>query len=180
MKIKKLIAIFALLLCAILLTACQDSPSDAVKKAIKDFQKSETSTGELALSDEAMDEEILLLYGQVLDKEKDFDYDILSEDIAEDGKTAVVTVSLSTYDFGLAYLDTWDEIIESGNTDEQNLYKTMFNKMLELEEKSYTAEVAINCTMKDGKWTADLAGNSDFSNAIFGGVPQLVEEFAQL
>ncbi len=180
MKIRKVIAALLLVLVGMLLTACQNTPTDAVKKALKDFQKSETSEGELALTDEAMDEEILLLYSQVLDREKDFDFDILSEDIAEDGKTAVVTVSLSTYDFGLAYLDTWDEIIASGNTDEKHLYKTMFNKMLELEEKTYTADISINCSLKDGKWTTDINTNSAFKNAIFGGVPELVEEFAQL
>ena len=162
------------------LTACGRTPSEQVKKTLKDFKSSELGGGELNLDESGLDKEILDKYVKVLEKEKEFNFKIKSEEIAEDEKSAVVTVTITTYDFGLAYLDTWDEIIASGNREEKVLYNTMFDKMLALDTKTYTKDVAINCTLKDGKWKTDIAKNTAFKNAIFGGVPELVQEFANL
>ncbi len=180
--IKKLV--FAVLTATMLLSlaACgEDTASSQLKKDISDFKKADiagTLIDESSLSDENK-----AAYKDFIKMTQDFDYTISDEKISEDGNSATVKLEITSYDFGTAYLDAWDAVIASKKklSEENEFYTVFFEQVEALEDMDYVSDVTIKCTKgDDGKWTTDLASNSDFRNAIMGDMINIVKELANL
>ncbi len=164
------------------LAACgAESPSRQVKRDIKDIQKAEISSTLFDSEDSGFDEDEKEGYKDFLGKLSDFDYEIVEEKISEEGEIAVVTVDITTYDFGTAYLDSWDEVASGKVKNGETFYTLFFGKISELEEKNFTTRIAVNCSKNDkGGWTTDLASNADFRKAIFGDLIDVVSDLANM
>ena len=177
---KKMTAVLLAAVMLLAMTACGKSgPSDQVESDIKDFQKSDVA--EALVDEKDLSDENKESYTEFLKMLRDFDYSIEDEQIAEDGNSATVKLVITSYDFGTAYLDTWDEIIASKKKfkDDNDFYRVFFENMLGLKDKSYVSEVTVTCTKnEDGNWTSDLAKNSAFAEAVFGGMIGIVNELA--
>ena len=165
---------------ATLFSGCSaNSPAAQVNKDLKEIQNSKISSTVLNFDDADFSDETKAGYEEFLARLSDFDFEIQNEEISEDGKTATVTVLISTYDFGTAFLDVWDEVATSNTKPGvDDFYKLLFDKVKTLEDKYRIVAVTFNCTKTDGGWTTDAKTNGDFRSAMFGGMIEIVKELA--
>ena len=177
-----------LLLCLIF-TSCSPhvTPGDQVAKEL-DAIKSDTSRDtfkQVLLGNEFLPAAFREDYEAVVDRIRDFDYEIKSESFNEDKTEATVVVSITTYDFGAAYGDTYDrvvrdaaeEVITEGTDVRRYVLFLMLKKMLEIEEKSYTAEVEVHCVRnEEGDWVTDIDRNDPLLDAMTGGMMSAIEQ----
>ncbi|MDD5823484.1 MAG: hypothetical protein PUD55_03500 [Firmicutes bacterium] len=182
MRMRKMLACMLAAVMLLAMTACGDKgPSDKLKSDIKELKDGNIATSfvdESELSGENKES-----YKTFLSMLSGFDYTIAEEEIAEDGKTATVKLVVESYDFGTAYLDAWDEILESKEAvaEEDDFYRIFFEKMTALEDTDYISEVIVNCKLNDdGEWETDLATNAEFMDAIFGGMIGIVKQLANM
>lgn len=174
---------FMLCFAMMMLAACGGSngPSDAVSKSLDELKKSEISDSALGNADASLNDNTKEAYKAFMEKLHDFDYEITDEKISDDGESADVTVKITTYDFGNAYLDTYEELLQKNDPDkitQDMLYGTMFKKMSELKDKKYSEKITVKCTKSDDEWKPSLNGNAQFQNALFGGTIKIVSELA--
>ena len=99
-----------------------------------------------------------------------------------DGDAATVKVQITTYNFGTAYKEMYQQVVKDTNSGKLTsktdlndyIYKMMFNKMNALTKKDYKKTVSIQCTKnEDGDWETDVDTNSDLKDAMLGGIMTL-------
>ena len=115
------------------------------------------------------------------DKLRDFDYVIAGSGKSEDGSSVIVTVNITTYDFGSVYLETWNDRmqIEEELRYDSQFYGDLFTRFASLSVKNYTGQAAIVCTRDEkGEWTSDMKTNPELINAISGGMVAEMTELA--
>jgi ABC-type glycerol-3-phosphate transport system substrate-binding protein len=176
---KKIVALLLALGVAVGLAACSGaSPSDQVDKELQEIKNEELADdiGDI-FDDEEMSKKYAEDFQGWFEKLQDFDYVIKDEKV--DGDKATVTVEITTYDFGAAFEETYNQMIAdatagtiTADTDlEDYTYKLLFEKLNGVTDKTYTKEIVVNCTKDDdGAWETDLESNSDALDAIFGGM----------
>ncbi|MBQ0005057.1 MAG: hypothetical protein KBS68_04250 [Clostridiales bacterium] len=183
-RLRSLLALGLIAVLLISLTACgTGTASDQVKKDIKEIQNAEISTSIFDDEDSEFTDADKEAYGVFLERLSDFDCEIGEEIISEDGNSATVELSVTTYDYGTAYLDVWDEIVDGKVkiNEETTFYTVLFAKFNELDDKDFTTKVIINCTKdEDGNWSTDIADNTEFKKAIFGDLVQVVSSLANM
>lgn len=179
-------ALYVLLVATLVFTlsSCKSAdPSAQVEKDIDTLKDAELSTkllesGVIDIGDEAKESSRLFF-----DKIMDFDYEIVDEKLSDDETEADVVIEISSYDFGTKYLDVWGDISEGKLTasDEDELYKVFFDEMSKLEDKTLKTKITVHCKKSDdGEWQTDLLSNSDFQEALLGGLMDIVTELANL
>lgn len=182
MKNLKKITIVAFALVIIFsFAACKKaSPKEVVEKELKNIQTESVDNVDIPLvnKDTSEDKGLKEKYTNWIKMLQKFDYKIGEEKISKDGKTATVQIKLTTYNFGEAYKGMYNQLIEeakagkiTSSTDiKKYTFDLMFDKMLALKDKEYSKDVIIKCTQNDGKWTTDIRGNQDFTDAMLGGM----------
>lgn len=175
-------ALAAILILAMCLAGCssRQSPGDQVGlilEHIKNVEIEENLKGYFdtkALGKAYADE-----YEQLIEKIKDFDYKIVSEDINDDETEATVVVSITTYDYTSAYDQTKKDVVEQADKEALDrssdvadyVHRTLFNNLLALETKNKATEVSIHCVLnEEGDWAPEVEASSELVNAILGDV----------
>lgn len=187
-----LLLIAAVVIAVMVLTGCSKEPENYPEaEALVDTRLNEIKTADN--SDAAIksfielagteDEELL---GGYLTKLRDFDYEILGSKKDENDENAViVTVRVSTYDFGNAYLSTWKEFLEMDEYHEgtQNdlFMRSLMYKCTALNSKDFLTDVDVMCTDPDGSgnYETDLKSNDEMMNAISGGMMEQIKLLAE-
>ncbi|MBP3895022.1 MAG: hypothetical protein J6D07_01000 [Mogibacterium sp.] len=187
-----LLLIAAVVIAVMVLTGCSKEPENYPEaEALVDTRLNEIKTADN--SDAAIksfielagteDEELL---GGYLTKLRDFDYEILGSKKDENDENAViVTVRVSTYDFGNAYLSTWKEFLEMDEYHEgtQNdlFMRSLMYQCTALNSKDFLTDVDVVCTDPDGSgnYETDLKSNDEMMNAISGGMMEQIKLLAE-
>ena len=127
-------------------------------------------------------------YEMFLGKAGEFDYTITGAERTDDG--TVVHVRITTYDFASEYLKSWTEFLEpyenakkgseKENFDSAKLYETLFRNLSMLKDKSYIADVDVNCEEENGSWHTDAGTNAALRDAILGGMLSEMSSLAGL
>ncbi len=116
----------------------------------------------------------------------DFDYKVKDEKIAEDEKSAELTVEITTYPFGdqlkVALTNLFMQALsgEIDTEDEDQITKMVYDELKKPEEKSYKKEVKISYKRTDDGWKTDLANNEEFMDAVMGGMYTTVNEMNEM
>ena len=182
---KPIILLLAMLLALMpaVLASCESGSNDfaeaetEVSSELEALKSGNVEVPQVADSTEGVSETMLSVYAEKL---RDFDYMIAGSGYSKDGKSVVVTVNITTYDFGSVYLETWNDRmkVEEGLRSDAQFYTDLFTRFASLSAKNYTGQAAIVCTKgEDGEWTTDVKTNQGLINAISGG---LVEEMTDL
>lgn len=170
---KRIIAVITVLAMMMSLAACGKSPSDCVKQEL-DVVKSASSESLIqeALNGANIEDNELL--EPLVAKLQDFDYEVVDEKV--DGDTAVVTVKVTTYPFGVLLKGTYDELVEQamkgelGDLDEKALTQKLYEPMINATDKTYVQDVEIKCTKNGAGWEGNYEENNEFLDAVFGGL----------
>lgn len=178
------IALTALALIMIFaLSACKkESPSEVVEKELKDIQTEDVKDLDVPFMDEdsAESKGITEKYNTWLKKIQKFDYKILSEKTDKKKGTATVKVKLTTYNFGAAYKEAYDQVVADAKdgkvtsaTDvEKYTFNIMFDKMNAVKDKDYkkTIDIKLKYDKDDKEWDSDMDNNQEFVDAMLGGM----------
>ena len=187
-----LLLIAAVVIDVMVLTDCSKEPEnypeeealgDTILNEIKTADNSDAAIKSFIELAGTEDEELL---GGYLTKLRDFDYEILGSKKDENDENAViVTVRVSTYDFGNAYLSTWKEFLEMDEYHEgtQNdlFMRSLMYKCTALNSKDFLTDVDVVCTDPDGSgnYETDLKSNDEMMNAISGGMMEQIKLLAE-
>lgn len=163
-----------------------NTPTKVVEKQMQELKDEKVET---ELSSLVSDSSVAKKYGddykKLLKKIQDFDYEVTDEKV--DGDSATVTVKITTYNFGQAYKDMYNQVVKDANNGKitsstdltSYIYKMMFQKMNALEKKDFKTSVKVKCTKnEDGDWETDVDNNSNVEDAILGGVISLSNQNA--
>ena len=128
----------------------------------------------------------------MLAKWYDFDYKVNGETIADDGKTATVDVTITTYDMTQVFNNFYQEIMSraldqfSGNANNvsEDQYMKMAYEILQEEidkatDKTYVGDASLGLTQTDGRWVVDKIdedSNKEFLNVITGGMMDVLTD----
>ncbi len=113
----------------------------------------------------------------------EFDYKVLGEEVSEDGQTAAVALQIKTYDFGSTCKSAIKKLavkILSGSIDRNDraaILDYLLPQLTKAKDKTFTAEVTVNCTLDGDVWQTDLAENEAFQQAILGGLVEALEQY---
>ena len=189
-KRKSIISLIsALVILAALCCACymHKSPADQVTANLERIKSEETSASltNSLIKDADLSREYEDKFKQLIMKQQDFDYEIKEEAVDKESGTAVVTVTITTYDLGNAYRAAYDMAISDaaeGVIDEETdvdtyVYNTMFDLLLKSDTKDYVVDVDIHCEQNElGDWETDLETNEAFHDAWSGGLNSAIAE----
>lgn len=124
-----------------------------------------------------------------LTKVKDFDYEIVSEDEStqDDGKSAILKVRITTYDFGSEYLAAMNDYMQSedykadADDGSREFYDELFVRLSALESKDYTKEVDViaYCPEGSSEWVTNIKNNEALQDAILGGMPSEMKALSE-
>lgn len=121
----------------------------------------------------------------LMTKWRDFDYEVTGEEISEDGKTADVSLKITTYNmtnvFNNFYQEFMNQALEQYSGNSNNVSDADYEKMAmnilkeqidKATEKDYTGEAKLSLTKTNDQWIVDqiTEDNNDFLNAITGGL----------
>jgi hypothetical protein len=177
-----------MLLLAILpavLTSCSNGTNEfaeAESEVAKELDALKSGSGDIPVAadfSEDVSEAMLRAYAEKL---RDFDYIIAGSGKSKDGSSVIVTVDITTYDFGSVYLETWNDRmkVEEDLRDDSQFFSDLFTRFASLSVKNYSGQAAITCTRdEEGKWTTDLKTNPQLINAISGGMLDEMTELAE-
>ena len=184
-------------------TSDEMTPSETVSAFLDAFKNEDEATlkqvyaGEAndflsAYEDGALDKDIPKeLLDSLMAKWYDFDYKVNGETIAEDGKTATVDVTITTYDMTAVFNNFYTEFMNraleqySGNSNDvsEEEYTKMAYEVLQEEidkatEKNYEGDATLSLTKTDGKWIVDKIdeNNEEFLNVISGGLMDVLND----
>ena len=184
-------------------TSDEMTPSETVSAFLDAFKNEDEATlkqvyaGEAndflsAYEDGALDKDIPKeLLDSLMAKWYDFDYKVNGETIAEDGKTATVDVTITTYDMTAVFNNFYTEFMNraleqySGNSNDvsEEEYTKMAYEVLQEEidkatEKNYEGDATLSLTKTDGKWIVDKIdeNNEEFLNVITGGLMDVLND----
>jgi hypothetical protein len=187
-KFKIVLAVLLAGIMAFALAACgaDAKPSDQVKADLDEIKSEEIDDEFLTsvFNDKDLQKKYGDDYSKLLKKVQEFDYEIVKENISDDGNSATVSVKITTYDFGKAYKATYEQVIKdassgkiTSSTDiESYVYKMMFKKMDALKKKNYTTTVKVKCDKdEDDNWETDIDDNDDMRDAVLGGMISAVD-----
>ncbi|MGN0674078.1 MAG: hypothetical protein ACI4KJ_06565 [Anaerovoracaceae bacterium] len=186
MRRRMVVVIAALVSAMLVLSACGgSSPSKAVSDQLDKIKSAEMGEALASVVDSAeLSDDNRKLYESFVKNLHDFDYEITDEEISSDGDKATVSVKITTYDFGKAYLDAYEEIITdmgSGSFNADKMYENLFGSLSGVEEKNFEETVNVTCRKNDsGDWESDVTTNSVLVNAIFGGLQSVVEDMEEM
>lgn len=174
------------------LTACSVGvkPSKQVSAELDKIKESELSADEANVfgDNETLKDKYGEDYRAMVAKLREFDYEIKEEQLSEDGKSATVSVTITTYDFGEAYRKTNRQAAKAAKkgkiddkTDVQDyVYELLLKNMNAVTEKSYSKDVNIECSRNDkGDWSTGIGDNEALQDAIMGGYLSAVQEIAK-
>lgn len=181
MKIIKGLTIATMTLAlSLVLSACgSSSPSEQVEIDLSEIKSAEVSSTIFESKDNSFSEEEKAAYSDFLAMVNDFDYEIVGEEISEDEKSATVSLNITTYDYGTAYLDAWDKVA-AGKAKGESFYTLFFNEASKLEEKNFVTPIVVTCTKGDDGWKTDLASNAAFKSAIMGDLVSVITDLASM
>lgn len=186
--LKKLMISVLAISMVISMAACgkANTPTKVVEKQMQELKDEKVET---ELSSLVSDASVAKKYGddykKLLKKIQDFDYEVTDEKV--DGDSATVTVKITTYNFGQAYKDMYNQVVKDANSGKitsstdltSYIYKMMFQKMNALEKKDFKTSVKVKCTKNEnGDWETDVDNNSNVEDAILGGVITLSNQNA--
>ena len=182
MKKNKSALLLIICLLAMMLSACSVSGSEAAVRSelesMRSMQLDQEMTEEIT---GMLDEEGREDFGEFLEKAGDFDFDIQKSEASESGDgSEVVTVRITTYCFGREYLRTWNDYLEKEGDkafDAAEFYSMLMENLSDVEDKTYSRIVEVNCTEKDGAWSTDISGSRELRDALLGG---MLNEIASL
>ena len=184
-------------------TSDEMTPSETVSAFLDAFKNEDEATlkqvyaGEAndflsAYEDGALDKDIPKeLLDSLMAKWYDFDYKVNGETIAEDGKTATVDVTITTYDMTAVFNNFYTEFMNraleqySGNSNDvsEEEYTKMAYEVLQEEidkatKKNYEGDATLSLTKTDGKWLVDKIdeNNEEFLNVITGGLMDVLND----
>ena len=184
-------------------TSDEMTPSETVSAFLDAFKNEDEATlkqvyaGEAndflsAYEDGALDKDIPKeLLDSLMAKWYDFDYKVNGETIAEDGKTATVDVTITTYDmtavFNNFYTEFMNRALEQYSGNSNNVPKEEYTKMAyevlqeeidKATEKNYEGDATLSLTKTDGKWIVDKIdeNNEEFLNVITGGLMDVLND----
>ena len=183
-------------ICAIMVSLCVSfagCSSSGAKAEIKDdldALKTSTSAGSQL---EALREVVSKDTGKNIDgflaKVRDFEYEIVSEEESaqEDGKTAVLKVRITTYDFGSEYLAAMNDYIQKedykadAEENSRKFYDELFVRLSALESRDYTKEVDIvaYCPKGSSEWVTNIKNNEALQDALLGGMPSEMKALSE-
>ena len=107
---------------------------------------------------------------------KGITYEVKKAEIAEDGKTATVEISITNADFGQAIKNYYKKILNfsySADTTEKDIEKQLKEEIDKAasNDKKVTNTAKVKMTKaEDDIWDIDEEGNDDFFNALMGGM----------
>ena len=160
------------------LGACgrSNTPTAVVEKQMQQVKEEQMKTELSSLvSDKNVAKKYQKEYKELVEKIQDFDYEV-------NGDAATVKVQITTYNFGTAYKEMYQQVVKDANSGKLTsktdlndyIYKMMFNKMNALTKKDYKKTVSILCTKnEDGDWETDVDTNSNLKDAMLGGIMTL-------
>lgn len=184
-------------------TSDEMTPSETVSAFLDAFKNEDEATlkqvyaGEAndflsAYEDGALDKDIPKeLLDSLMAKWYDFDYKVNGETIAEDGKTATVDVTITTYDmtavFNNFYTEFMNRAMEQYSDNSNDVSKEEYTKMAyevlqeeidKATEKNYEGDATLSLTKTDGKWVVDKIdeNNKEFLNVITGGLMDVLND----
>lgn len=169
------VAVMIMICCMILMTGCTEIGAEAQVKmdleSMRTLELDEQMTQELT---DMLDEEGRSNYYEFIKKAGDFNYKILESKETEKG-VSEVTVRITSYSFGKAYLEAWSDYLEDNKNkefDQEEFYETLMEHLSEVDEKEYRSIVTVKCTDPDGEgnWITDPESNYQIRNAILGGM----------
>lgn len=153
-------------------------PSSAVEETLKEMKTKAPEELSQQFEEEYVDVEAVNEFYKNI---SDFEYKIIEEKV--DGDTAEVTVEITTYPFGEKFADALVEALGlafSAETDEEVIASKMFEKINDVQEKSYSKTVTIHCEKKDGQWTSESADdNKDLADALLGGMMTATQDLEE-
>ena len=174
-----LITICAAIL-AVMLAACSGGGAKGeVKDELDALKTSETAAASLAEVKEDLPQDAGEDFDAFLGKVRDFDYKILGSEVKNDGdgEYTLVTVKITSCDFGREYLATWKDYLKTHknasaeDAEGSEFYKELFSRLAALKSKNHVAYVDIKATeAEDGSWTTDIQTNEKLQDALFGGM----------
>lgn len=124
----------------------------------------------------------------LVDKARDFDYEIVGETV--DGDKAAVEVKLAAYEIGDAVENAISDFMSkalmyafSENASEEKmqnlLVKAIDSEVRNLEEKKYEKTVTFNLSKGEGGWKVDVLEGEQL-DAMFGGLYGSLEDLSSL
>jgi len=177
---KNVLIIICAALLALMLVACTgNGATGAVKSELEKLKTSETAPESLAAVKKDLPGEAGDDFDSFLAKVRDFDYKILGSEVKNDGdgEYTLVTVKITSYDFGREYLATWKDYLKTHknasaeDAEGSGFYKELFSRLAALKSKNHVAYVDIKASeAEDGSWTTDIQTNEKLQDALFGGM----------
>jgi hypothetical protein len=165
---------------AVMLAACSGGGAKSqVEDELDALKTSATAASSLAEVKEDLPEDSGKNFDAFLAKVRDFDYKILGSEVKNDGDGpyTLVTVKITSYDFGREYLATWKDYLrdhkdaskeDAGGSE---FYTELFSRFAKLEDRKHVSYVDIKATeSEDGSWTTDIQTNEKLQDALFGGM----------
>lgn len=174
-----LITICAVTLALIFAACSGNGATGAVKSELEKLKTSETAPASLAAVKENLPAEAGGDFDAFLAKVRDFDYKVLGSEVKNDGdgEYTLVTVKITSYDFGREYLSTWKDYLKTHenasaeDAEGAEFYTELFSRLAGLKYKNHAAYVDIRAEESgDGSWTTDIQTNEKLQDAVFGGM----------
>jgi hypothetical protein len=174
------------------LDAIKDKNYDEMQKGFSDYiEPFEERLPDMFGENVELKKDQQAVFKDFTDKLMSFDYEIKAEDISEDGKTAVLTVEFTTYDFGSMYSTIVDDVLKdfadgvrSGLVNEKNVSAYMIGitvdelkaKLGALKDKTKVTTATINMELsEEGDWIISEDQDKSVYDAMFGGLLTAVE-----
>ena len=178
-KKKALILICAALL-ALVTAACSGVGAvGEVESQLDILKKSRTAEAGLAGVKEELPESALGDFDSFLSKVRDFDYKVIGSEAKKDGEEeyTLVTVKITSCDFGREYLSTWKDYLKSHknasseDASGSEFYAELFPRLAGLSKKKHVTYVDVKAIeADDGSWATDIRTNEKLQDALFGGM----------
>jgi hypothetical protein len=165
---------------AVIFAACSGGgAAGGVESELEKLKSSGPSEASLAAVKEDLPEEAGDDFEAFLAKVRDFDYKVLGSEVKNDGdgKYTLVTVKITSYDFGREYLATWKDYLKTHenasaeDAEGAEFYTELFSRLAGLKKKQHVSYVDVKATEAgDGSWTTDIQTSEELQDALFGGM----------
>ena len=188
---KTLITIFmavcVMMLAAMLIACSGGGAAGEVKSELEKLKASETAPASLAAVKEDLPEASADDFDSFLAKVRDFDYKILGSEVKKDeeGEYTLVTVKITSYEFGREYLSTWKDYLKTHknasaeDAEGGEFYTELFSRLAGLGKKQHVSYVDVKAAeAEDGSWTTDIQTNEKLQDALFGGMISEMKDLA--
>lgn len=179
LKFSSLLIAFSVVFLMIVLTSCSTAPKGTptyqVEQDMLSLKTSELSDSATSLISGSLNDQNQKDMKDLIKRVQDFKYTFTDESIAEDGKTAKVTVNIKTYNFALGYINTWDRLLDE-NQDNTEFANVFFEEIAKIKSKNFSKDIVINCTKTNDGWETDVANSETLKDAMWGGMMSTVAD----